>query len=114
MTNIGEKIKELRTKNKLTQQELGDKLYVSDKTISSWESGRTLPDINTLIDISNIFNISISNFVSNTNDKNIEIEFKIRVSRVGYNDVLKRIKDDSIFDSLLSIKDDSMLFSLLS
>ena len=97
MTNIGEKIKELRTKNKLTQQELGDKLYVSDKTISSWESGRTLPDINTLIDISNIFNISVSNFVSNTNDKNIEIEFKIKVSRVGYNDVLKRIKDDSIF-----------------
>ena len=97
MTNIGEKIKELRTKNKLTQQELGDKLYVSDKTISSWESGRTLPDINTLIDISNVFNISISNFVSNTNDKNIEIEFKIRVSRVGYNDVLKRIKDNSIF-----------------
>jgi len=84
MTNIGEKIKELRTKNKLTQQELGDKLYVSDKTISSWESGRTLPDINTLIDISNVFNISVSNFISNTNDKNIEIEFKIRVSRVGY------------------------------
>ena len=97
MTNIGEKIKELRTNNKLTQQELGDKLYVSDKTISSWESGRTLPDINTLIDISNIFNISVANFVSNTNDKNIEIEFKIKVSRVGYNDVLKRIKDDSTF-----------------
>lgn len=97
MTNIGEKIKELRNKNKLTQQELGDKLYVSDKTISSWESGRTLPDINTLIDISNVFNISVSNFISNTNDKNIEIEFKIKVSRVGYNDVLKRIKDDSIY-----------------
>ncbi len=57
MTNIGEKIKELRTKNKLTQQELGDKLYVSDKTISSWESGRTLPDINTIVDIGNIFNL---------------------------------------------------------
>lgn len=97
MTNIGEKIKKLRTKNKLTQQELGDKLYVSDKTISSWESGRTLPDINTIVDIGNIFNISVANFVSNTNDKNIEIEFKIKVSRVGYNDVLKRIKDDSIF-----------------
>ena len=38
MTNIGEKIKEIRIKNNLTQQELGDKLFVSDKTISSYDS----------------------------------------------------------------------------
>ena len=70
MTNIGEKIKEVRIKNNLTQQELADKLFVSDKTISSYESGRTLPDINTLIDISKILNVSIVNFINNTNDKN--------------------------------------------
>ena len=97
MTNIGEKIKEFRIKNNLTQAELGDKLFVSDKTISSYESGRTLPDINTLIDISKILNVSIVNFINNTNDKNIEIEFKIKVNRVEYNEILKRIKDDSIF-----------------
>lgn len=97
MTNIGEKIKEIRIKNKLTQQELGDKLYVSDKTISSYESGRTLPDINTLIEISNVLNVSIVNFVTNTNDKNIEIEFKIKVNRIKFNELLKKIKDDSIF-----------------
>jgi predicted adenylyl cyclase CyaB len=97
MTNIGEKIKELRIKNNLTQIALGDKLYVSDKTISSWESGRTLPDINTIIGISNIFNVSVVNFVDNTNDKNIEIEFKIRVNRVEFLDILKKIKKDSNF-----------------
>ena len=95
MTNIGEKIKEIRIKNNLTQQELGDKLFVSDKTISSWESGRTLPDINTLIEISNVLNVSIVNFVNNTNDKNIEIEFKVKVNRVEYNELLKKIKDIS-------------------
>ena len=97
MTNIGEKIKEIRIKNNLTQQELGDKLFVSDKTISSYESGRTLPDINTLIEISNVLNVSIVNFVTNTNDKNIEIEFKIKVNRIKFNELLKKIKDDSIF-----------------
>jgi predicted adenylyl cyclase CyaB len=97
MTNIGEKIKEIRIKNNLTQQELADKLYVSDKTISSYESGRTLPDINTLIEISNVLNVSIVNFVTNTNDENIEIEFKIKVNRIKFNELLKKIKDDSIF-----------------
>lgn len=97
MTNIGEKIKEFRIKNNLTQTELGDRLFVSDKTISSWESGRTLPDINTLIEISNVLNVSIVNFVTNTNDKNIEIEFKIKVNRIKFNELLKKIKDDSIF-----------------
>ena len=97
MTNIGEKIKEFRIKNNLTQTELGDKLFVSDKTISSYESGRTLPDINTLIKISNVLNVSIVNFVTNTNDKNIEIEFKIKVNRIKFNELLKKIKDDSIF-----------------
>ena len=97
MTNIGEKIKEFRIKNNLTQTELGDKLFVSDKTISSYESGRTLPDINTLIEISNVLNVSLVNFVTNTNDKNIEIEFKIKVNRIKFNELLKKIKDDSIF-----------------
>ena len=95
MTNIGQKIKEIRIKNNLTQIELGDKLFVSDKTISSWESGRTLPDINTLIEISKVLNVSIVNFVNNTNDKNIEMEFKIKVNRVEYNNLLKIIKDKS-------------------
>ena len=97
MTNIGEKIKEFRIKNNLTQTELGDKLFVSDKTISSWESGRTLPDINTLIEISNTLNVSIVNFVNNTNDKNIEIEFKIKVNRIKFNELMKKIKDISKF-----------------
>lgn len=97
MTNIGETIKEIRLKNNLTQQELGDKLFVSDKTISSWESGRTLPDINTIIEISRILDISLLNFVNNTNDKNIEIEFKIKVDRVDYNYLLKKVKEISKF-----------------
>ena len=45
MNDISSRIKNARKKKNLTQEELGDLLFVSDKTISSWENGRTIPDI---------------------------------------------------------------------
>ena len=41
----GAVIKELREKNKLTQQALAEKLGVSDKTVSKWETAKGYPDI---------------------------------------------------------------------
>jgi len=56
---INLKIAELRKKSGLTQQELGDILAVSYKTISKWENGTVLPDINMLPTLSKIFNVSV-------------------------------------------------------
>ena len=53
------KLSELRKRNGMTQQELGDILSVSYKTISKWENGTCLPDINILPELSKIFNISV-------------------------------------------------------
>ena len=53
------KIAELRKRNGMTQQELGDALSVSFKTISKWENGTCLPDIHTLPMLSKIFNVSV-------------------------------------------------------
>lgn len=57
---IGDKILELRQKAKLTQQELAEKLNVTDKTVSRWETGRSLPDAEMLKRISVFFSVSIS------------------------------------------------------
>lgn len=46
MLTIGEKIKKIRILNNLTQYELAEMLFVSEKTISSWENNRTIPDLN--------------------------------------------------------------------
>ena len=46
--NIGEKIRTYRRNCNLTQKELGEKIGVSDKTISSWENSRTMPDLEML------------------------------------------------------------------
>ena len=56
---VGKLIQKLRKDKKLTQQELGDKLGVSPKTISKWETGSGLPDISFLKRLSEIFNITI-------------------------------------------------------
>lgn len=57
--NIGLKIKELRNKNNMTQEELAEKLNISDKAISRWENQNTFPDITLLPLIADIFSVSI-------------------------------------------------------
>lgn len=57
--SIGNKIKESRNKMNLTQKELADQLHVSRQTISNWEVERSYPDIESLILLSDIFNLSI-------------------------------------------------------
>ena len=60
----GAVIKELREKNKVTQLQLADKLGVSDKTISKWETGKGYPDITLLEPIADAFSISVTELIS--------------------------------------------------
>lgn len=53
-----EKLKALRLKNGLTQDELGEKLYLSRTSISNYEIGKNKPNIETIIAISDLFNIT--------------------------------------------------------
>ena len=52
-------IKEKRQQMSLTQMDLANKLLVSNKTISNWETGKTLPDIENIILISKYLNLSL-------------------------------------------------------
>ena len=57
--NIGKLIQTLRKEKRLTQQEFGDLLGVSSKTVSKWECGNGLPDITFLKKISNVLGITV-------------------------------------------------------
>ena len=61
MDNIqtGKLIAELRKKQGLTQQQLADKLNLSNKTISKWESGNGSPDISNLLVLAEALEISV-------------------------------------------------------
>lgn len=61
---FGEKIKALRLGQCLSQQELGNRLFVSRQTITKWETGKSLPDIQKLKMLSEIFGESIDNLLS--------------------------------------------------
>ena len=49
----------LRTKNGLSQDELAEKVYVTRQAVSRWENGETVPNIDTLKLLSQVFNVSI-------------------------------------------------------
>ena len=61
-----ENLKKLRKEQKIGQQELAEKLNVSVKTISHWETGYTEPSINQLITIANYFDVTIDDLVDRT------------------------------------------------
>lgn len=56
---FSEKLMNLRKQQGMSQEELADKLNVTRQTISKWELDQTVPDMNKLIEISKLFNISI-------------------------------------------------------
>ena len=69
----GAVIKELREKHKLTQLELADKLNVSDKTISKWETGKGYPDITLLEPIAEAFGVSVTELISGKAITNVNV-----------------------------------------
>ncbi|MBQ7115448.1 MAG: helix-turn-helix transcriptional regulator [Clostridia bacterium] len=62
--DVGKFISELRKENGLTQKELAEKLSVTDKAVSKWETGKCYPDIEIIEKISLIFNVSINEILS--------------------------------------------------
>jgi len=55
---LGEKIRNLRKENKISQEELAERLGVSRQSISLWENGQTQPTLDNIIAIADIFNVS--------------------------------------------------------
>lgn len=67
----GTVIKELREKYHLTQAELAEKLNISDKTVSKWETAKGYPDISLLEPIAKIFDISVTELISGNTVRNM-------------------------------------------
>lgn len=58
MVIVSKRIKELRKEHKLSQVELADKCMVKQSCVSKWERGETLPDIELIVLLTQIFNVS--------------------------------------------------------
>lgn len=74
-------IKELREKNHMTQAELAQKLNVSDKTISKWETAKGYPDISLLEPLAKVFGISITELISGNTIQNVNVSANMMRSK---------------------------------
>lgn len=66
----GAVIKKLREDNKMTQEELAEKIFVSSKAVSKWETGQGLPDISLLEPLAEALGISVIELMSGEDIKN--------------------------------------------
>lgn len=92
---VGNQIKKYRQSINLTQEELAEKIYVTRQTVSNWENGKNYPDLNSLIMLCDLFNISLDILV-----KGDVIEMK---KQVVQDDVRKFKRDTVIFTVLMIV-----------
>ena len=60
---LEKQLKKYRAKLNLTQEELAEKAYVSRQTVSNWETGKSYPDIHSLLLLSDLFHVSLDELV---------------------------------------------------
>ena len=61
---IGSFLKELRKEKGITQEEFAEKLNVSGRSVSRWETGSNMPDISLLVEIAEFFDVSIPEIIN--------------------------------------------------
>lgn len=62
--DLGKKIMTMRNEKNLSQEQLAEKLNLTRQTISNWENGKFYPDIDSLVNLSKFFNVSLDDLLS--------------------------------------------------
>ena len=77
-SNVAKNITELRILNNMTQMELGEKLNYSDKTISNWERAESSPDLSALVEMADLFGVTLDYLVKSENIEEAVVERKTK------------------------------------
>ena len=91
---LGKQIKKHRQEARLSQEELADRVYVSRQTISNWENDKSYPDVNSLVLLGEIFQISL--------DKLIKGDIEIMREAIQKEDVEKMKHYGTVYTILLA------------
>ena len=67
---FSDQIKQLRKENKQSQTQFAEKLHITRQAVSNWENNRNLPDLEMLIEISQVFHISLDQLILGDSDMN--------------------------------------------
>ena len=80
---FNENLKYLRKEAKMTQESLAERLNISRQAVTKWERGQSLPDIQNLKEISNIFGVTIDSLVGDVITKK-ESQINKKINDIGY------------------------------
>ena len=84
LVKTGAFLKELRKEKNITQEELAEQMGVSRRTVSRWETGSNMPDMDVLIDISDFYEIDLREILDGERkDKQMDKEMKETVLKVS-------------------------------
>lgn len=111
MNNIGQIIKGLRKKNGLTQSKLAEIIHVSDKTVSKWELGLSVPESDILMKLSEYFNVSVEDLIKGNKKILITNDIKKKRIIVGILICLIFILSVLLFNSYYKRKNDVYVLS---
>lgn len=64
MTKMGAFLQQLRREQGLTQEQLGERLHISSKTVSRWETGAYMPPVEMLMELSALYGLSVNELVA--------------------------------------------------
>ena len=79
---IGEFLKTLRKEKDLTQEELADKMNVSRRTVSRWETGNNLPDLSILVELADLYDVDLREiFDGERKSETMDKDLKETISR---------------------------------
>ena len=91
---IADKIKNARTIKKLTREQVAEDLNVSRQTISNWENGKSLPDIVSIIRMSELYDLSLDELLKGDATLLNKIERDMKVAKAE-NNVIKFVRKRS-------------------
>ena len=101
---IGKFIAECRKKKNMTQQELAEKLGVSDRTVGNWENGRNMPDLSLFKPLCDELNITLNDLMSGEKVKEKEYQEKLEENMINTIDYTnKKIKNRNNFIGLILV-----------
>lgn len=95
---IGRFLKELRKEKGITQEQLAEQFSVSNRTISRWENGKNMPDLDILIEISDYYEVDLREILNGERkSENMNEELKETVLKVAeYSNSEKEVKRKKI------------------
>ena len=92
---LEEKLQLLRKKNGLSQEQLADKLGVSRQTIGKWENGQAMPELTSVVQISELYGVTIDRIVKDDDECNISLTSKEEVDIKRTIDFLMKAKQST-------------------